>query len=285
MKNLRKQASLVSRLATLALAITGACRSAPVEQASPDPQAAVGNGHGDSAPKPSAQAAAASTRAITPPTSTTLNAVSAPASANPVAAKATEVVPGQSANQSANQNANQNAPTEADGEVDEKVVDLTLQRMFSPKLFKLSPAKAEAYFTGVATLQLRESDESWSRSFAGPSHSPWMAGMSLVLERDEPAAAWRLGQAVVAWNPPKDRARALYDRLVAQVQAIRHREPDFGGEESDSHEALRGWSWCGDRCQAHVQLDNTGKAAGGMSLPVAEGQPVVVLTVFTPEGP
>lgn len=169
--------------------------------------------------------------------------------------------------------------------IDEIALKRVVRRMLSPALFKLRPDQAAAYFADISALQPQKADESSTRVFTGSSQQPWMTGTRLELH-DE-SGNWRLGEAVVAWNPPEDQAAAFYARLVGEVQSVRGRGPNFGGDDSAGGRELRsaGWSWCNDECEAHVELDASGEVSARRSLPTAQGQPVVLLTVYTPEGP
>jgi hypothetical protein len=158
--------------------------------------------------------------------------------------------------------------------------------MLERSLFKLGPETVQAYFTNIADLQPRPTEETWLRGFQGRSKLPWLHGALIELQQEEDGR-WRLGQSQVTWFPPKDQARGFYDRLVAVVRAVRARKPDFGEDESTGEKLQRhsGWTWCRDRCQAVVALDSDGHMSLDQTIQVDENRPVVLLQVFTPEGP
>ena len=158
-----------------------------------------------------------------------------------------------------------------------------VKRMFSRTLFKLAPSSVQAYFASIATLQLQPGDETWLQRFEGRPTLPFFE--SVMVELQEEDGHWSLGQSELLWRPPADQAHALYDRLVAEVQAARGRKPDFGDEaEPGKPDRSLGWTWCNDRCQAIVILDTDGSAS--LSEPSrSQNGPSVLLHVFTPEGP
>lgn len=209
---------------------------------------------------------AQSTVASTPPPQpTTISASPAPVAPGPDAVAAADTVP----------------------KIDEGQLKFTVQRMLSPKLFKLTPETTVAYFESVSELQPQAVDNSWERRFIGSSRQPSMPGLMVEVDDADQSGHWRLGRAIVTWNPPKDQARALYERLVAEVRSARGRKPLFTRDESDSAHQRRSaiWTWCHEECEADIVLDTSGRAAEDQSLPVVEGQPVVMLSVYVPEGP
>jgi hypothetical protein len=155
--------------------------------------------------------------------------------------------------------------------------------MFSRELFKLDPTTAQAYFANIATLQPRPSEQSWQKTFAGPSRLPWME--EVLVELHDVGGRWILGRSQISWRPPAAQARALYDRLVAEVRAARKRKPNFGEDESADGKDQRfvGWTWCNQSCEAIVQL---GSHVSSEAPPqMGDNQPGVLLQVYTPEGP
>jgi hypothetical protein len=177
--------------------------------------------------------------------------------------------------------------TTNDSVISAETIDLKsiVKPMISRELFKLEPTKAQAYFASIAALQPQPPDQTWLRGFQGRSKLPWLQGVLIELQEED--GHWRLGQSQVTWRPSKDQARALYDRLVAEVQAARGRKPDFGEDESEGGKLQRyvGWTWCKERCQALVALDSDGHMSLDRASQIDEDRPAVLLQVFTPEGP
>ncbi|HET8933335.1 MAG TPA: hypothetical protein VFN67_07855 [Polyangiales bacterium] len=179
------------------------------------------------------------------------------------------------------------AEIKTDNPISVESVDLKsiVKPMLARELFKLEPTRAQAYFANIAALQPQPSDESWEQTYRGTSKQPWLD--SVLIELAEVDGRWGLGQSQITWRPPKAQARALYDRLVAEVQRARGRKPDFGEDESEGGKQQRfaGWSWCKDACQAIVALDSNGRMSIDSPSQIDQNRPAVLLKVFTPEGP